>query len=156
MTYSSSFRRCGEPTCQLPGCNDPTYYQAYIGKCYCPKHYEWLLFGELTHEHRQWQPSDAPSDRFKILLARLGHERLFSNFKEKGLRNTTVRGDRTRNFKKTPYGCTFEVTRHPGAIPDETYCGQAKVQTWDVDIFRRQFNLISERDKVASDPDPEY
>ncbi len=154
MTYSSS-RQCGEPTCQFPGCNDPTYYNSYDGKCYCPKHYESLLFGELTNLHRQWQPAGDLPDRFKYWLARLGDEGFFPNFKENSFRKTKVGGNRTRNFKKTTNGCTFEITRHPGAIPYEPYLGQATVQTWEVDILLKQFNLISERDKVDSDPDPE-
>lgn len=142
--------------CQISGCAAPTNSTFYDGKSYCPAHYEWCLFDELTQLHREWQLPSQPPDRFKYLLGRLGKEGFFKNFKENGLRKTTVAGQRTRNFKKTPDGCTFEVTRHPGAIPNEFYCGQAKVQTWQVDIPLREFILLHERDKVAADPDPEW
>ena len=145
-----------ESKCQIPGCPAPIKERYYKGQSYCAAHYESLIFDELTQEHRQWQLPSQPLERFKYLLGRLGEEGFFKNFKEHRLRKTTVASQRTRNFQKTSDGCTFEVTRHPGAIPNELYFGQAKVQTWQVDIPLREFILLHERDKVAADPDPEW
>ena len=58
-------------------------------------------------------------------------------------------------FKKTPTGCTFRITRHPGGF-QFGYDGKRVVQTWEVDLTSKTMTLLKTRPWKKGDPDPGF
>ena len=124
----------------------------YNGLLYCKAHYDELIERELDMVFEAWREGGDPPDRFKYLLGRVSYEFDWPGVISNALTAAKIR-DRTWRFAKTPTGCVFHITRHPGAFGDR-YSGYRVVQTWEANLHLRTLELLGERDWGNGDPDP--
>ncbi|MBV5341881.1 MAG: hypothetical protein J0665_20380 [Deltaproteobacteria bacterium] len=140
-----------DPTgCNVQGCNVPVrVHRYYNGLIYCDAHYKELLTGDFLSKYEAWLPTKCPSKRLLSLMGRLLEE--FWSVHGGMITNARLR-DRGFNFVKTDDGCTFEITRHPGAF-NLGYVTKLIVQKWNVDIVGKSVLYLGERKWAIGDPD---
>lgn len=119
------------------------------GKPLCKCHRDEELFQRLDAHFSNWKGNDVPPERFRYYLGRLE-----SDFVTKGdsyVSTARIR-DRGFNWCKEEDGCTFEITRHPGAWSKDGPIRRV-VQQWRVNLGDRVFQLMGERDFQDGDYD---
>lgn len=136
-------------SCSTLGCRRPPCDRLYKGNSYCLMHYKEQLTDEFKAEFAHWNSGSEPSSRLRNLFGRLTAE-LWKV--ESGLMSAARLRDRGFNFEKTENGCTFEITRHPGAFSDG-YVTRRIVQKWKVDADAGVAACVNEREWTEGDPD---
>ncbi|WP_269526433.1 hypothetical protein [Coraliomargarita parva] len=136
--------------CSSESCNKESF-EMVEGIPYCKAHRDDILFTELEQQLAAWELNSEPPARFCYLLGRLSDD--FKIEGESYLSPARIR-QRGFNWRRVPNGCTFEITRHPGAWTQAV--AEKVVQQWRADIETRELHLIGEREFKDGDLDRDY
>lgn len=139
--------------CSKDGCDESGSCSFYKGKPLCVKHYDQALDSCLQELYSAWEPDRNPSFKFKQMLGRISQDQEWE-CNESYLSQSRIR-DRAYAFEKTDNGCTFKITRHPGAHKYGVLV-KITVQTWEADLTMKKLNLLDERDWEEGDSDPGF
>jgi hypothetical protein len=146
MTISKS---CSSPGCEAT--SGDVAFQLHDGKPLCPDHYRQKIKCDLMNQFEAWHQGTDPPQRFKYLLGRVSHEEDWPMKGGSYLSRARIR-DRGYAFEKTPCGCRFCITRHPGAFKNG-YVEKKVVETWSADLQAETLTLSACRNWTDEDPD---
>ena len=115
------------------------------------EHYTARLEAELLLKFQEWNFGSLPAHRFLYLLGRVSSEFQWRSIGDSYLTAARIR-DRGFDFAKTETGCTFKIVRHPHA-QNQGFVSNRITQSWKVNIFTRELELIGTREFEEGDID---
>ena len=140
--------------CSKDGCDESGSFKRFKYKPLCEKHYDHALDICLQELYGAWERDHDPSFKFKQMLGRVSSDQRWEyNNDESYLSYARIR-NRAYAFEKTGNGCTFKITRHPGAHSVGYDPEKRIVQTWEADLAMKNLNFLDERAWKEGDPDP--
>jgi hypothetical protein len=103
------------------------------------------------NQFEAWHQGADPPQRFKYLLGRVSHEEYWPKKGGSYLCRARIR-DRGYAFEKTPSGCRFSITGHPGAIKNG-HDEKKVVETWSAGLQAKTLPLIASGNWTDEYPD---